>query len=336
MKQTTVKSVFARQETVLLIILLAYATFVSIVNPAFLHLDNIFDVAKSSAGTMVLAMGTLVVLISGGIDVSFAAIAIVSGYVSIRLFITLGISNIYLSFLVSGLIGAGLGAINGFLIQRFGLQALIVTLATQNIYIGLLSVTLGTKFIPVGQMPEAILGFGSRALVSVPEGDMTANLTLFIIPVVLVVFITWAILNRTMLGRSIYALGGNSTSAIRSGVSVWKTRMFVYVYAGALAGVMGVIYAAEVRSLNPISLVGNELTIIAAVVLGGARLTGGYGTILGTVLGVLIISILNTTLILIGLSASWNSFFVGIIIIASVTASAIRVKRENRRRLIFS
>jgi len=335
-KNSRLKYILARQETILALILLGYGTFVSIINPAFLQLDNLFDVVKSSAGMMVLAMGTLVVLISGGIDVSFAAVAIVSGYVSIRVFIALGISNIYLLFLLSILIGAILGALNGYLIQRFKLQTFIVTLATQNIFIGMLSVTLGTKFIPVGQMPKAILDFGSKSLLAVPVGEMTANLTQFIIPVALIVIVTWAILNRTMLGRTIYALGGSPVSAVRAGIPVGKIRMFVYVYAGALAGVMGIIYSAEVRSLNPISLVGSELTIIAAVVLGGARLTGGVGTVLGTVIGVLIISVLNTTLILIGLSASWNSLFVGVIIIASVTATALRVQRENRRRLIFS
>lgn len=333
--QSHIRRLAARQESVLALILLLYMTFVSVMNPSFLQLDNIFDVVRTSAGMLVLAMGTLVVLISGGIDVSFAAVAIVSSYVSIRMFIELGISNIFISFLVSGSIGALLGAVNGLLIQRFKLQTLIVTLGTQNIFIGVLSVTLGTRFIPVGRMPRAILDFGSQALISVPVENMTAKLSQFVIPVIIVVALTWLILNRTMLGRSIYALGGSAVSAQRAGISVAKVRMFVYSYAGALAGVMGIIYAAEVRSLNPISLVGSELTIIAAVVLGGARITGGFGTVLGTVLGVLIISVLNTTLILIGLSASWNSLFVGLIITISVSVTAYRIKRENRDRLIF-
>jgi simple sugar transport system permease protein len=104
---------------------------------------------------------------------------------------------------------------------------------------------------------------------------------------------------------------------------------------GVLAGIMGIIYAAEVRSLNPISLVGEALTIIAATVLGGAKLTGGRGTILGTFFGVLIISVLNTTLILIGLSSSWNNFFVGIIILLSVGITAYRNKKESEKNLIF-
>jgi len=138
-----------------------------------------------------------------------------------------------------------------------------------------------------------------------------------------------------MLGKSVYALGSSPVAAQRAGLNIASIRYFVYSYMGVLAGIMGIIYAAEVRSLNPISLVGEELTIIAATVLGGAKLTGGRGTVLGTFFGVLIISVLNTTLILIGLSSSWNNFFVGIIILLSVGITAFRNKKESEKNLIF-
>jgi simple sugar transport system permease protein len=334
--RTRLKGILVRHEMILFVILIAYCTFVSIVNPTFLQLDNLFDVFRNSAGMMILAMGTLVVLVSGGIDVSFTAVAICSGYLTMKIFIGLGFSNIILIFLVSAFIGVLLGLFNGFWIQQFRLQTLIVTLGTQNIFIGLLSLTLGTRFIPVGQMPKAVVDFGTNALLSVPLGTGgRANLTLFILPVVLVVLVTWFILRHTVLGKRIYALGSNAVSAERAGVNVALVRYFVYGFMGGLAGLMGVVYGADVRSFNPISLVGKELTIIAAVVLGGASLTGGRGTVLGTVLGVLIISILNTTLILIGLSASWNDFFVGTIIVLSVAATAYRNKRKNESNLIF-
>ena len=328
---------FARQEAILLLILVAYCAFVSIVNPAFLELDNIFDIFRNSAGMMILAMGTLVVLVSGGIDVSFTAVAICSGYVAMKIFVALGSGNLFLIFLVSAAAGIVLGLFNGFIIHQFKLHSLIVTLASQNIFIGLLSVTLGTRFIPVGQMPKAVVAFGTNALISVPlaGSGRTANMTLFVIPVILVVVLTWAVLRHTQLGRHVYALGSNEVSAQRVGVNIRLVRFFVYAFMGGLAGLMGVVYGADVRSFNPISLVGKELTIIAAVVLGGASLTGGRGTVLGTVLGVLIISLLNTTLILIGLSASWNDFFVGVIIVVSVAATAYRLKTRKEDNLVF-
>jgi len=332
----SVSNTMKRQETILFLILFVYCAFVSVVNPAFLALDNLFDIVEISAGTMVLAMGVLVVLVSGGIDVSFTAIAIFSGYITIRMMIALGINNLFLAFAASAFIGLFLGLLNGIIIHQFRLRPLIVTLGTQNIFIGALSIFFGTRFIPVGQMPKAIVKFGTESLVSIPlSGGGTASLTLFLIPVVLVVFFTWFILNRTLLGRSIYALGSSPVAAQRAGLNIAAMRYFVYSYIGVLAGIMGIIYAAEVRSLNPISLVGEELTIIATAVLGGAKLTGGSGTVLGTVFGVLILSVLNTTLILIGLSSSWNSFFVGIIILLSVGITAYRNKKESEKNLIF-
>jgi simple sugar transport system permease protein len=335
-RRYTIGDLMKRQESVLFLILFAYCSFVSIVNPTFLALDNIFDIVKSSAGMMVLAMGVLVVLVSGGIDVSFTAMAIFSGYITIRIMIAFGIDSLFLAFLASAFIGLFLGFLNGIIVHKFRLRPLIVTLGTQNIFIGALSVLFGTKFIPVGQMPKSIVRFGTNSLLSIPlSSGGTANLTLFLVPVALVVLVTWFILNRTMLGKSVYALGSSPVAAQRAGLNIASIRYFVYSYMGVLAGIMGIIYAAEVRSLNPISLVGEELTIIAATVLGGAKLTGGRGTVLGTFFGVLIISVLNTTLILIGLSSSWNNFFVGIIILLSVGITAFRNKKESEKNLIF-
>ena len=331
-----VGDVVKKQEVILLFILIAYCAFVALVNPVFLSLDNIFDVVKSSAGMMILAMGILVVLISGGIDVSFTAIAIFSGYVTIRFMLAYKMDSLFLAFSMSAVIGLFMGFLNGVVIHRFRLQPLIATLGTQNIFIGFLSVVFGTKFIPVAQMPKSIVRFGTAPLLSIPLATGgAANLPPFLIPVAITVFITWFLLNFTLLGRSIYALGSSSVAAQRAGLNISFLRYFVYSYIGVLAGVMGIVYAAEVRSLNPISLVGKELSIIAAAVLGGAKLTGGSGTVLGTVLGVLIISVLNTTLILIGLSSSWNDFFIGMIILLSVGITAYRNKKENERNLIF-
>jgi simple sugar transport system permease protein len=139
-----------------------------------------------------------------------------------------------------------------------------------------------------------------------------------------------------MLGRGIYALGNNRESAVRAGFNIIRIQLFVYSYVGLLAGIMGVVYVSEVRWVNPVTLVGEELTVIAAVVIGGVKLTGGSGTILGAILGVAIVRILYSTLVLLGLSASWNNFFVGIIIIISVGITSYQNTRKSRRSLTFS
>lgn len=324
-----------RQETVLLLILIGYGILVGSINPSFYQLDNLFQIIRSSAGTMILAMGALVVLASGGIDVSFTAVAIFGGYATVRIMMGTGIDNIFFAFALSGVFGIALGAVNAFFIHRFKLQTLITTLGTQSIFVGLMTLVFGTKFVPVGDMPSSIVWFGTEPMLTLTMPSGAARLTWFVVPMVILVVLTWFLLNRTLIGRTVYALGSAREAAERAGVALWKTRAFIYCYVGMLSGFMGIVYTAHVRSLNPISLVGDELFVITAVVLGGAKLTGGVGTVSGTVLGVLIITTLQTTLILIGLSSSWMRFFIGAILIVSVSIMAIRTRRENLRNLIF-
>jgi simple sugar transport system permease protein len=127
-----------------------------------------------------------------------------------------------------------------------------------------------------------------------------------------------------MLGRGIYVIGGNEEAARRSGFNVGSIKLFVYSYVGFLAGIMGVINGALIRFIDPTEIVGREINVIAAVILGGASITGGKGSILGTLLGVLIISILNDNLVLIGLSSLWQRFFVGVIILAGAILTAVQ------------
>jgi len=131
-------------------------------------------------------------------------------------------------------------------------------------------------------------------------------------------------------------LGNNRESAARSGFNIVKIQFFVYCYVGLLAGIMGVVYVSEVRWVNPVALVGEELMVLAAVVIGGAKLTGGSGNILGTILGVAIVKVLNSTLVLLGLSASWNNLFVGLIIIISTGVTSYQQKIKNRETLTFN
>lgn len=335
LKRTGIGKLIARQETVLLTILVAYGVLVGSINPAFYQLDNLFQIIRSSAGTMILAMGALMVLASGGIDVSFTAVAIFGGYATVKIMMGTGIDNIFFAFALSGVFGIVLGLVNAFVIHRFRLQTLIATLGTQSIFVGLMTLIFGTKFVPVGNMPDSIVWFGTESILTVNMPAGTARLTWFVVPMVLLVVVTWFVLNRTLIGRTVYALGSSREAAERAGVNLWKTRAFIYSYVGMLSGFMGIVYAAHVRSLNPISLVGDELFVLTAVVLGGAKLTGGVGTVSGTVLGVLIITTLQTTLILIGLSSSWMRFFIGGILILSVSIMAIRTQRENLGNLIF-
>jgi len=331
------RKAISRTEIYLISIILIYCVVVTIANPAFLSYETLFDMLRASSGTMILAIGVLTVLISGGIDVSFTTIAIFGGYTATRILIATGVNNLFVAFLISCAIGLLLGFINASVIHYFKLPTLIATLGTSSVYHGIMTTVVGTKNIGATYMPGALTKFGAAQLFQMNDkGEAVIGLSVFIIPVLLVMIAAWYIFYKTMLGRGIFALGNSEEAAIRAGFNPWLIRLFVYSFVGFLSGVMGIIYVSEVNAVNPISLVGSELTVIAATVVGGAKLTGGQGTIRGTVLGVLLVYLLNSTLVFLGLSSSWNNFFTGIILVASVAATSYQERIKNRKNLIFA
>jgi simple sugar transport system permease protein len=335
-ERTKIKALLLRNETYLAVIIIAYCLVVSLVNPRFFSLETLFDILRSGSGTMILATGVLVVLVSGGIDVSFTAVAISGGYIAARLMLSTGIDSLLFAYAVSCGVGLALGAINGIIIYRFRLPTLIATLGTSSVFFGMLTTFVGTHSINAGQMPRSLIHFSSaRIFEFVGATGETYGLSVFIIPVLASIVLTWFLLHHTMLGRGIFALGNSRESAVRAGFSVLRLQMFIYMFVGFLAGSMAIVYDADVRWVDPVTLVGSELSIIGSVVIGGAKLSGGEGTILGTVLGVAIVKLLNSTLIFLGLSSSWNNLFVGIILLASVGITSFRGYVNDKKNLIF-
>lgn len=314
-------------EKYLMLILVVYIGIVSMTSENFLTMNTLVDLLRSSSGTLILASGVLVVLISGGIDVSFTAIAVVAAYCSIRMSMAMGIDNLFIIMLMSIILGGIMGAINAIIIYILNISTFITTLGTSSIFYGFMTTFIGTESISVADKPKALLAFSSARIFNIP---------MFFLVAVLILTITWFILYKTMLGRSIFAIGNSEESASRVGINVFKTKLFVYTYMGILSGIMGIVYFSEIDLINPISLVGTELMIIAAVVIGGIRLTGGDGTILGAILGVSIIQIFKSTLVFLGLSTSWNDLFIGLILIISVSIISYGERKSNKEKLIFT
>ena len=330
------KRIFSHSEIYLFFIIIIFSIILTSINPSFLTLENLFDLIKSSAGMGILAVGFFIVLLSGGIDVSFTAIAIAGQYISANVLMATGVDNIYLAFLISCSVGVLLGAINGLLISVFKLPTLIVTLGTLSAFHGALLAFVGTKAINTAELPDCFKVFGHNNIFVLTRADGTSyGLSVYALILIGVVIISWLILKYTMLGRGIYAIGGNRDSAIRAGFNIVGTQFFIYCYAGFLAGIMGVMHISLLRYSNPMYIVGTELGVIAAVVLGGARITGGTGSIIGTLLGVAMISILEKNLVLMGLSSYWHQLFVGLIIIIGVSITSYQNKRRGISSLTF-
>lgn len=327
---------------ILVVVLVAYCLVVGIKNPAAVSLETLLDLIRNGSGQAVVAMGVLLVMISGGIDVSFMAIAISSSYVATVLASTYELAkprtltSLLIVMGISVAVGLLLGCINGLVIYFFKLPTFITTLATQSIFHGALATFVGTKPVTARQMPRAVIDFGTGTVFEFTSASGNwYGLSYFIIPVALAVFLTWFILYRTVFGRRIFALGSNALAAKRCGVNIFAAQMFVYAYAGMLAGVMGIIYAADLRWVNPITMVGDELIVIAAVLIGGAKLSGGSGSISGTLLGMTLIVILRSTLVYLGISSSWNDFFIGAVILLAVAVSAWRARKESKAQMRF-
>jgi simple sugar transport system permease protein len=321
----------------LLVIIVVFSAIITSINPSFLAMENLFDLIKSSAGMAILAMGVFIVLLSGGIDVSFTAIAIAGQYIAVNLLVALGVNNIILAFVISCCVGIILGAVNAFLISQFKLPTLITTLGTLSAFHGALLTFVGTKAFNPGQLPNCFQEFGLTNILTLVRPDGTQyGLSIYLLFVFAVVLMVWIILRFTLVGRGIYALGGNREAAQRSGFNIVGIQFFIYCFVGFLAGIMGILHVSTVNYSNPNYIVGNELAVIAAVVIGGARITGGSGTILGTILGIALINILKQNLILIGLSSYWEQFFIGLVITLAISITYYRIKIRSRKLLIFA
>jgi simple sugar transport system permease protein len=333
-----VTNVLKRNETYLFFVIIAFGSAVTIINPSFLTIENMFDLIKSSSGMAILSIAFFVGLLAGGIDISFPAIAIAGQYVAANSLIALGVDNLLVAFLISTVLGTALGAINAFFISRFRLSALIVTLATANIFHGALLVFVGTKAINTAQLPNCFKTFGHMTVFTLtrPEGTVY-GLSIFAVLLLGIIILTWFILKRTLLGKSIYAVGGSYEASKRAGFNINRTLFFVYSYIGFLSGFMGIMHLSLIRYGNPNYIVGTELLrVIAAVVIGGSKITGGSGTLIGTLLGVIMMVILEKNLVLLGLSSYWHEFFTGFIIVLGVSITHYRSKLQSKRSLLFT
>jgi len=306
----------------LLIVLLALG--LSLRTSEFLTLGNLTDVATSYAILGILACGLFVVLIAGGIDISFPAMTAIAQYVMASTLLAHG-GNFFSAFAIAIGCGLLLGMVNGLLVYLLRVPAIIITIATLNLFYGLLVwITNGTWLYG---FPEWFMN-GINWLSFTASDGYEYGLTLPLLCLLGVFVLTGVLMNFTRFGRQIYAMGGNRESASRLGINLRSLHLAVYGYMGVLAGVAAVVQAQTTQSVAPNSLVGYELTVLAAVVLGGASMSGGRGTLIGTLLGVLLLAFLQNGLTLMAVSSYWHMVFSGVIILVSVSATAWNEKHQ--------
>ena len=306
-----------------LALIIAVCLVVGTINPEFFQLAMVFDIVRASTVLGLFALGVMIVLAAGGIDVSFAAIAALTMYGITKLVMTQFPETSMVVILIAGAVGGTLlGVLNGLLVDWLKAPSLIVTIGTQYLYRGILLTFVGTVFFM--NVPHAMDAFGKLAVWRHDTATgVHAVLPATVLVLVAAAGLTWWLLNRTLMGRAVYAIGGSLPIAERLGYKLRTVHLFVFGYAGFLAGLAGIVHVSSTRLANPFDLVGMELDVIAAVILGGARITGGSGSVSGTLLGVLLVTLINNVLILAGVPSTWQKVIVGsfIVLAGAVFAS---------------
>ncbi len=323
--------ILKRRESLLSFLIFILIILVSSLSSNFLTYENITNILKASSVTGIFSLGVLLVIISGGFDVSFSAIAQVSQYFSVWMLLNyLPQGGLLVTFFLAITVGGLLGLFNGYLIDHFSMPAIIITISTQNLFYGVMYVI--TKGRLLYEVPSYIWPLSNTKIFEA----VAANGATYGISMVTVVWIVLAIglaifLKYTMIGRSIYWIGGNKRAAQRIGINTKRTTILVYIIAGMIAGIAAIAHVSIVQTVIPNSIVGTELPVIAVVILGGASIKGGKGSVWGTVLGVILFAIVSNSLTLLQISSYWYNVFTGGIIITSVILNALQEIQQQKR-----
>ncbi len=323
-----VKRFMSHREALVIIAIIIISAAITMRNSAFLSLTNAFDILQGSIVMGLLALGALVVMISGGVDVSFTTIAAFSMYLTVKILVELNFAgSVWVAFILSAAIGVLLGLINAVFISFFNLPTIIVTLGTSALFRGFLLTFVGSSAYFSLPARIGITEFSRMHIAKVvaPNGAVYA-LPASILILVAMAIIIWLILRFTLLGRGIYALGGSKTAAERVGFNTHRIQFFVYGFMGFCAGIAGIVHSSIVRSASPVDLTGMELSVIAAVVLGGTSISGGSGSVLGGLLGLVLLVMINNSLVLAGIPSYWQRVVLGLLIIIGTAITAYRSK----------
>ncbi|MCX8640017.1 ABC transporter permease [Gilliamella sp. B3172] len=308
---------FITQNIGILIALLLISVILTFASPVFLTQENMLSVLRQVSTNMCLALGMTLIIILGGIDLSVGSIVAMAGTLTVG-FISLGEMGIIPAILLGLLIGTLCGAANGVAIAYTGIPPFIVTLAMMMIARGVGYIYSGGQSIRIFDESFTRIGTGYLGMIPYP-----------VIYMLVFIVIMLVLVNRTRLGTYIYALGGNREAARLSGIAIKRVEIIVYTIAGFLAAFAGIVLAARMYSGQPSVAQGYEMDAIAACVLGGISMSGGIGRISGTILGVIVIGIINNGLNLLGVNSFWQLVAKGVIIFLAVYVDMLKRKRSQ-------
>lgn len=292
-----------------LIILIIFSVIISLLTDRFMTVSNVLNVFRQTSINAIIAAGMTYVILTSGIDLSVGSVFAFAG--AIGAYLVASGANVFLVIIAALGIGLLIGGFNGLVISKGKVQPFIATLATMTLVRGATLVFTDGRPISTGtaESAQAFSGVGSGYILYIP-------VPIYILIIVFV--LSYYILKHTRIGRYIYALGGNEDATLLSGINVGKVKTFVYMFSGMLAALAGLIMTSRLSSAQATAGSGYELDAIAAVVLGGTSLSGGYGSVLSTIVGALIIGVLNNALNLMDVSSYYQLLIKGLVILVAV------------------
>ncbi|MEG0049394.1 MAG: ABC transporter permease [Clostridia bacterium] len=314
--------------------------FFCIKAPNFTQWGSVVLMIKHASIYGLLALGMTMVIITGGIDLSVGAIVGLSGMVAggllIEGFRLPGINgviypNVALILVIVFLLAMAVGLFSGFLIAKVKVPAFIATMGAMYICRGAAMLRSGGATFPnlFGDAAKGNLGFDIIGSATIPGIDLPYSIVVFLVMALIAAFI----MKRTPLGNQIYAVGGNERAATLSGIKINKVKIFVYLFSAFCAALSGIIMTSQLRAAHPATGESWEMNAIASVVLGGTSMSGGVGTIGGTIIGVLVITVLNDGMIMMGVSSFWQMVIKGVVIIVAVVIDLLQKDLQKKAAL---
>ena len=318
------KKINIPKEVYLIIVIIVIVLLLSIRNSAFYGFDNIMGILKNNSVVGICAIGMTYIIITGGIDVSVgafvAAICSLTGYYMMWLGKNVYLNNIFVVISICIISGAILGGLNGLLIGQLKIPPIVATLATYSIVRGSIYIFTKGNWVTTDKLPSWLLNLGDWKIFNIP-----VQILIFL----LLVLLNWVILKYTVFGRSVYAIGGNSVSATRVGINQKKTLIFVYIYMGILIGIAAFVHTSIIKQVDPNSFLNFELQVIGVVIVGGTVISGGRGSIFGTLIGVILLGVIRNGMVLAYIPSFWYDIVTGSILIFAVSFDIILRNRAK-------
>jgi simple sugar transport system permease protein len=322
------KSIFKTYEFFLVLLLTAIIIAIGLINPAFFSIGTIFDVIRIQEVFILMAFGLLPVVILGGVDISFVAIGALATF-PVHTFLTnIGYEGgIWIYYVLGIIIGILAGLLIGWLISTFKLGIFDLSLGMNTMIYGFVLFFIGS--VVSFDLPKGVVGWNQKWLITVDSVVGQSGLHISFISIVIAGIALHIFLRYTTLGRAIYAMGSDKSVAIRTGFNIKKVYLVVFPIMGAMAAIAGVTDTGLQTNYRPYLFLGKNMMVLAAVIMGGASIRGGKGSVFGTFLGVILLGIINQALVYLAIPTAWMDAFVGVTFIAFAVYQTLETRTSK-------